>query len=269
MSRIHDTIRPVRYTITALCLGLGACSHTTDFSTGATDGGLDAQVEAEAGVIDAGLAQNEAGQALCGPGRPCECSNGEDDDGDGQPDGFDNECTGPFDDDERTFRVNDVREGKKCSDCFFDGNPGAGDDRCDVSSDCTFDRTPGQGGGSCKTCGATTECVDRCTPITPNGCDCFGCCEVIYQGVPTPVRLVGTCRMDRMNDTQACPRCIINQSCRNPCEACELCPGRTLADLPSICMNAVACGDRKSCSAPSECDFSQFCSQGCCVPILL
>ncbi len=275
MSRIHDTIRPVRYTSTALLVAVfGACSHTTEFSTdaGATDGGLDAQVEEDAGIIDADLSKNEAGQAQCGAGRVCRCSNGEDDDGDNQIDGFDNECTGPFDDDEGTFRVNDVREQStpKCSDCFFDGNPGPGDDRCDVSSQCKEDGRPGQGGGNrCNTCTAATECVDRCGTVTPNGCDCFGCCEVLVPGGVVPIRLTATCRMDVIDNPTLCRRCVINQSCRNPCETCEICPGRTRAELPLTCMNAVECGDKKNCSSPSDCDFSQFCSQGCCVPILL
>ena len=34
---------------------------------------------------------------------PCACSDGMDNDGDGLVDGFDPECTGPFDDDEATF----------------------------------------------------------------------------------------------------------------------------------------------------------------------
>ncbi|HTU61172.1 MAG TPA: hypothetical protein VMF89_22110 [Polyangiales bacterium] len=273
MSRVHDTIRPVRSTWTVLLITLcSACSQTTEFNSdagAAEDGGLDAQVEEDAGLIDVDLGKDDAGQALCGT-RLCACSNGRDDDGDGKRDGFDNECTGPFDDDELTFRINDVREANpNCTDCFYDGNPGAGDDRCNVSSDCSLDGRPSNRGNCKGMCAATTECVDRCTPITPNGCDCFGCCEVISAGVPVPIRLVASCRMDVIGDAKACPRCIINPSCRNPCEACEICPGRTLEDLPLSCMNAVECGTRTRCQSPLDCDPTEYCGQGCCLPILL
>jgi hypothetical protein len=174
MSPVHDTIRPVRYAWTALWLALLACSRTTAFETDRdlADAGLDAQIEDDAGLIDAGLALGEAGQAMCGP-RLCACSNGEDDDGDGQRDGFDNECTGPFDDDELSFRVNDVREqsSPKCSDCFFDGNPGPGDDRCDVSSSCTFTGRPQSASTAARpsrptdaTASAAAKCSSRARP---------------------------------------------------------------------------------------------------------
>jgi hypothetical protein len=271
MSPVHDTIRPVRYAWTALLVALcGACSETTRFSTasGPVDGGLDAQIEEDA-AVDAGLSLGEAGQALCN-GRPCACSNGVDDDDDDLADGFDSECTGPFDDDEGSFRVNDVNEGNQnCTDCFYDGDHRRGNDGCDISTQCTVDGTFGNGGGTCRTCDANLACRTNCEQITPNGCDCFGCCEVTYEGTTVPIRLIASCDMKKLSDTNACPRCRINTSCHNPCEMCELCPGTTLADLPMTCMNAVACGERTRCKATGECTFSEFCSQGCCVPILL
>jgi hypothetical protein len=247
----------------------GACSQTTNFGD-PVDGGLDAQIEEDAAAIDGGFARSEAGQAFCAFERLCACSDGKDNDLDDRADGFDNECTGPFDDDEATFRVNDVREQStpKCSDCFFDGNPGPGDDRCDVSRDCTFVGEPSQG-GSCKTCDATPACVERCTTVTPNGCDCFGCCNVLVEGTPVPIRLVSTCTMALIREPRACPFCVINDSCFNPCETCEICPGRTLGDLPLSCNNAVDCGMRKNCTSSAECLGFDHCSQGCCVPILL
>jgi hypothetical protein len=92
---------------------------------------------------------------------------------------------------------------------------------------------------------------------------------VLFEGAPVPIRLVSTCRMALIGDSRLCPPCIINQSCRNPCETCELCPGKTLDDLPLSCMNAVACGTRTRCASTTDCEYSEFCSQGCCVPILL
>src|SRR5688572_18721170 len=44
----------------------------------------------------------DGGVVSCGS-TPCACNNGVDDDADGKPDGFDEECTGALDDDEGTF----------------------------------------------------------------------------------------------------------------------------------------------------------------------
>lgn len=275
MSCVADTTRPVRYMWTSLCLTLAACTHTTDFSTGdggEQDGSADGAIVEEDAGLSLGL--NDAGRALCANGtRLCACSDGEDNDLDNEIDGLDNECTGPFDDYEGTFRVNDVREGKQCADCFFDGNPASGDDGCNLSSHCIQDGEPGNGGGMCKRavdCKATDECRDHCLGITPNGCDCFGCCEVQYEGARVPIRLSGTCDMSLISNTQACQRCTINRSCFNECEACDLCPGRKFEDLSLACKNAVTCTTSgvKSCASAADCDSSQYCSQRCCVPIL-
>jgi hypothetical protein len=268
MSSVHDTIRPVRYAWTALFVALwGACSQTTNFGD-PVDGGLDAQIEEEA-AVDTGLSWGEAGQAFCGFGRLCACSNGVDDnDDDDLADGFDSECTGPFDDDEGSFRVNAVNEGNpNCADCFYDSDHRRGNDGCWISTDCTFEGKFGNGGG-CNTCDAQPECRAKCEQITPNGCDCFGCCEVRSGGATVQIRLEASCDMKKLSDTNACPRCRINPTCQNPCDACELCPGRTLADLPSDCMKAVACGERTRCESTDDCTYLEFCSQGCCVPIL-
>ena len=68
----------------------------------------------------------------CTPGGP-QCSNCKDDDGDGLIDGFDPECTGPFDNDEGSFATGIPGDNKDAinQDCFFDGNSGAGNDGCD------------------------------------------------------------------------------------------------------------------------------------------
>jgi hypothetical protein len=241
-----------------------ACEQTTNlgFNRGHADGGLDAQIEEEDASTDSGLSigTSEAGSvALCNGSRPCACSNGLDDDGDKQIDGFDGECTGPYDDDEATFRVNGVN----------DGNPASGDDGCRISSSCTVDGMPGNGGPQlCRMCSAAPMCIDSCVPITPNGCDCFGCCEVTHAGSTVPVRLVSTCTVKKIADLNACPRCQLAKDCVNPCERCELCPGRTLLDLPDDCGGENTCSTGSTCDGPSDCALLEYCSQGCCVPIL-
>jgi hypothetical protein len=268
MSSVVDTTRLVRQFRTTLCLALAACTHTTDFSldAGENDGGVDGAIEEDAGAM---LGISDAGRPLCGDGHVCACSNDQDDDGDMKPDGHDPECTGPFDDYEDSFRVNDVREGNpnKCADCFFDGNLG-GDDGCSVSSLCKIDGKPGNNRGMCKKddCTASAACLDHCLPATPNGCDCFGCCEV--KSADVRIQLVATCRMDKIHDAEACPTCQINESCYNPCNVCDICPGQDFEDLPLTCNNAVSCSNAKSCERSSECAPSQYCGQGCCLPIL-
>ena len=110
--------------------------------------------------------------ALCG-GRPCQCDDGKDDDGDGLTDGFDPECTGPYDDDERTSPPGSPNKRGKCRDCFWDDNAGGGDDDCSYAAACLQGQAASA--GSCS-CDVTDTCIDTCLDRTPNGCDCFGCC---------------------------------------------------------------------------------------------
>jgi hypothetical protein len=272
MSRIVATKLAVRNASTSLLVMLLACEQTTNLaSSRPPDAGLDAQVEEDAST-DSGfsIGSSEAGSfALCGT-HPCACSNGEDDDADGQPDGFDGECTGPYDDDEATFRVNDVNEANPhCADCFYDGNARSNDDGCDVATSCSLDGTAGSGTGKCKNCEPQQSCIDSCVPITPNGCDCFGCCEVTHAGSTVAVRLVVTCTVPKIGDSIACPRCLLATACHNPCERCEVCPGKTLADLPADCSDENRCDGRTVCDSPSGCKPLEYCGQGCCAPILL
>src|SRR3569623_791673 len=67
----------------------------------------------------------------CTPGGP-QCSNCKDDDGDGLIDGFDPQCTGPFDNDEGSFATGIPGDNIDTinQDCFFDGNSGACNDGC-------------------------------------------------------------------------------------------------------------------------------------------
>jgi len=44
-----------------------------------------------------------------------------------------------------------------------------------------------------------------------------------------------SCSLDTLDDTKACPRCQKSTACNNTCGECELCPGKTEADLPASC----------------------------------
>jgi len=172
-------------------------------------------------------------EILCGS-EPCACSDGLDNDGDGVTDGADSECTGPFDNDESTFATGIPGDNRdpKWQDCFFDGNSGAGDDGCRYHSDCLTGDLPEDD----PDCVVTKECQDYCEPLTPPGCDCFGCCDVTTEDGETVHILVGeSCSLANIDDEKACPRCEPTSVCANECGECEICIGKTVEDLPDSC----------------------------------
>jgi hypothetical protein len=92
-----------------------------------------------------------------------------------------------------------------------------------------------------QTCMATqpTTCHDFCGPLTPNGCDCFGCCEVtpgsgdyVFVG-SIPEAGHEPCNRDNLDDPMSCRPCTPVADCLNDCGHCELCFGRTT--LPADC----------------------------------
>jgi len=229
---------------------------------------------------------NEQGQVLCGD-RPCECSDGIDNDGDGLIDGFDPECTGPYDDDESSFATGIPGDNKDpiWQDCFFDGNSGHGDDGCRYKTGCLTGELPPDH----RDCTVTQRCIDFCRPYAPNGCDCFGCCEIYPPGESDPVYIIiGTsCSIADLDDPNKCQTCRQSTQCVNTCGECELCGGKTIADLPASCYpdpnntdpnnppepdpdNPIyTCDDGEQvCSTTILCERSdEYCAQGCCVRI--
>jgi hypothetical protein len=210
------------------------------------------------------------GAVSCG-GVACKCDNGIDDDGDGLVDGLDPECTGPFDDDEGSFATGIPGDNIDfCQDCFFDGNSGHGDDGCQYHTDCLYGEEPPGGGSECFNCEVTEACVNFCQARTPNGCDCFGCCEVTTSAAePIFVYLASTCSMDKLDDTEACPRCVQTTQCGNECGRCELCPGKTEADLPADCATdggpGYSCEGAQVCGTDQPCPANYYCHLGCCL----
>lgn len=194
--------------------GAGASGGDSTDPTGTSDGGLAIPDELR----------------LCN-GELCECADGIDNDGDGTIDGFDVECTGPGDDDEGSFATGISGDNRDpfWQDCFFDGNSGAGDDDCRYHTECLT----GEREASDRSCTVTQECVDFCGALTPNGCDCFGCCAITREdGSEIHVVIGATCDED---DLSACQTCTPSEQCGNECGECELCPGRTVDDLPASC----------------------------------
>lgn len=253
--------------------------------------------------VDMGLFEvNDMGQVLCGD-RACACSDGIDNDNNGLIDGFDPECTGPFDDDESSFATGIPGDNRDpvWQDCFFDGNSGSGDDKCRYHTGCLTGELP----LTDSKCQLSQACLDFCKPRAPNGCDCFGCCEIYKDdGSSTKVIIGGDCTLEKLDDPNACTQCIPSTQCVNTCGECELCLGKTIDELPASCSpqpqadmgtptgdmgsptddmgNPIDMGTppppgpintcdngAKACDANHRCASTEYCLQGCCVFIPL
>lgn len=233
---------------------------------------------------------DENGKVQCGD-HTCACSDGTDNDGDSRPDLDDPECVASWDDDESSLATGIAGDNRDdaCQDCFFDGNSGSGNDGCYLPSSCIAEGNDSSGQGRCASCEQSASCVSFCKAYTPNGCDCFGCCTVqLENGTTVDVALGNGCNIDGSN-VEGCTQCVPNDSCVNTCGTCELCPGKTLADLPPECFSSgdgdgdgdggtgappgPTCEDGETrCGAglPS-CPSGYACDFGCCVllPVLL
>lgn len=221
------------------------------------------------------------------------CGNCSDDDGDDWIDASDPECLGPCDDSEgELFNGTAVVVTGSCrAGCYFsfDGNSGAGDEngcnwshRCDPASvapsyppteramcehDAALDTCDPEGPG-------LAACRTRCLPLAPNGCDCFGCCELparsgnfIWLGSGLEQ---GDCELTTSADPALCRPCTPVASCQNPCDACELCIGAS--ELPDECAGGAgpACpANVRSCDPRSSagCSPLEYCITGCCVAL--
>jgi hypothetical protein len=277
---------------------LAACSSSTNDAAGANGLGGAAQGGSSAstgvgGTSSSGMGGLGGEQTLMGvagtvvqtycAGGGCACSDGKDNDGDGLIDGFDPECTGPLDNDEGSFAtgIPGDNQDPKWQDCFFDGNSGGGDDGCRYATGCLTGDLP----QTDKDCVLSQHCIDFCKRLIPNGCDCFGCCTVAT-GTGNVDILIGTsCSLEKIGDATACPVCKKSDSCNNTCATCELCPGKTVADLPASCAAPPPPTDagipvgppppsytcdtgHQVCSATIACPSGEYCSLGCCLPFL-
>lgn len=206
--------------------------------------------------------------AMCGA-VACACNDGLDNDRDGQPDGQDLECTGPFDNDEATFGTGMEGSNGRCRDCFFDGNNSVVDDGCSYHRDCLTSVGPGDGRCGCD---VGAECVASCQNRTPNGCDCFGCCEVTGDAAERfTVQLTDTCSAGALSDPAQCPPCVRDDTCFNPCGPCEACPGRPLSELDPACAEGglpYRCDNGRVCGPGRPCQNDFYCLQGCCIPVV-
>jgi len=223
------------------------------------------------------------------------CGDCRDNDDDGLIDSDDPECTGPCDNTEDSYYggIPGQNNAPCRQDCYFDQNTGAGDDECYWShecdpksvapdfppsgdSHCTY-QADAEVPGSSATCAELNDaqsstCLDTCLPITPNGCDCFGCCELPSESgkwvwIGSVTQNVGTCDAAHVDDPSACRPCTPVRSCLNVCDPCEVCVGRTSpspdceSNGPPRCPVAVM-----ACGQPDEpnCPVGYYCITGCC-----
>jgi cysteine-rich repeat protein len=211
----------------------------------------------------------EGGLIWCG-NKIYQCGNDIDDDMDGKVDLDDPECTSPCDDDESSFKTLLPGQNEDCkSDCYWDDDSGVGNDGCEWNLKCDPEN-PGSD-TNCeydpdfKMCDLkqTQMCKDICGPITPNGCDCFGCCEI--QG--NFYYLDGN--VCDLEDLSKCDSCTFHPGCNNPCEPeeCEVCFGDDPDDLPDECDEPKCDNNLTPCEDESDCMVGEFCQTGCCVAI--
>lgn len=249
------------------------------------------------GKAPAGGAGGSGGAAVCHvaqcQGKTYACGDCTDDDRDGLIDAQDPDCLGPCDNTEDSFFGGiPGQSGGGCrQDCYFDNDSGAGNDGCDWShacdplavapeyppsgsAQCAYDGNTNIQGRACAVLASTqsAECSDVCQPLVPNGCDCFGCCELparsgSYVWLGSNVAGTGTCSRDTLGDPNACRPCTPVPSCFNTCERCEICAGET--SLDTSCGDAAATCDPGvlPCGPGASCAEQYYCISGCCAAV--
>ncbi len=227
------------------------------------------------------------------------CGNCLDDDGDGAIDADDSQCLGPCDNTENSFfgGIPGQNNAPCRQDCYFDSDTGPGNDGCYWShscdpkslpddyppsgdTQCAYDEAANISGTSAS-CAAlaldqAAECLTNCLPFVPNGCDCFGCCELPagsgeFVWLGSNNNGAGSCSEETLSDPIACRPCTPVDSCFNECDECELCAGRPQPDPSCATPDENPCGDGyQACGQPgqSDCPGGAYCITGCCITIV-
>ena len=305
------TVRSPRGRIAAVAVLLAFAACESDVVVGTMagavtprEGGGSADARAAADTGAPRDASREAGGCVVRSctGRVYACGDCVDDDGDGHVDMDDPDCLGPCHNSEETFfgSIPGQNHATCVEDCYFDRDSGSGNDGCEWTQRCdplavAPDYPPG--GAACAYDPAATvphsgrptdcatasreqdpTCATVCGPLTPNGCDCFGCCT--FPGVPRAVWLGSTdaqgnptCDLAHVADPAGCHPCTQAPACLNPCEECELCVGKRT--LPAACGNPGqgALPECKAGTTPcglggqAPCPAGTVCITGCCVAV--
>ena len=231
-------------------------------------------------------------------GRVTLCGDCLDNDDDGLIDNDDPECLGPCDNYEGEELLSGVggETGEQCkADCYFDFGNGAGNDDChwhrscdplEPKVQCIYDESK-LGGRDCPLPTQSDLCNEVCAPLTPNGCDCFGCCTFPeLQGGYVYIGSEDGCTFATVTDPDRCQPCTPAASCLNTCERCEICLGKPT--IPDDCFpgaggsggmggnggsdGGMRCPpDRQECGLPGDapCAPGEFCLTGCCLEIVV
>lgn len=297
--------------------GTGAGGATTAAGGSAAGGSAAGGTTSTGGTVSVGVG-GSSGPAFCGGNKLYACGDTEDNDGDGLIDAADPDCLGPCDNTEDSFWPDLPGDsGQGCDlDCFWDTGQGHeelcywnhqcdphANDQSDLYNDmeatpqvdCAFSGSDAEqqslippndpGGLDCDTMFNNQDpmCLDECKPLAPNGCDCFGCCELggqyVWIGSLDPTGSFGTCDLGdigKPNFLEECHPCVPVPGCNNPCDPCELCVGKT--ELPPECgqgggggMPQQECDSgNQPCGLPDQppCPSGQYCITGCCVDII-
>lgn len=212
------------------------------------------------------------GEVVCVPQCPgaFDCNDGVDNDGDGLVDTEDPECVSPcHNDEDTTYHGLPIGGGDCTADCYFDQDVGMGNDGCvwEVTCDplgpgdrlqCFADPDD----PACNNLPEHPRCPVLCEPLTPPGCDCYGCCTF-------PARSGGEDRWLEhpdctLDDPESCPLCTKQVGCANPCDdPCEWCFGEP--QPPADC-SEVTCEHGAPCVEHCDCADGMACLQGCCRP---
>jgi hypothetical protein len=222
-----------------------------------------------------------------------------DNDDDGLVDDKDPECLGPCDDTEGPILLTGTpgETGNQCgADCYFDRGNGSGDGECKWDRKCDPLEPKDQCVHDPALIGDPNYCPDpqppncpECFALTPNGCDCFGCCTFpdlngAYVFLGSETKNDGTCTLASLHVEADCRPCTPAGNCLNTCEECELCLGKT--ELPPKCLGTGGMGGgggmggdggglrcpvgKQVCGLPDDapCRAGTFCLTGCCTVLV-
>ena len=292
----------------------GACGSETDNVVSDQPGGANAGGSTGQGGHTGGWGQGGMHPSAC-QGHIYQCGDAVDNDGDGLTDWEDPDCLGPCDNTEDSYYGGiPGQAGPACQvDCYFDQDSGSGNDqcywdhRCDPLSVAPNYYPEPWNGSACEyagpdeiinpihqTCdtllnenGQLQACLDYCLPLTPNGCDCFGCCE-LPAGGGSYVWLgsegmtgdpITHCDLANVSNPELCHPCTPVTDCMNGCGHCEICIGKPT--LPPDCFPDAGTGGAggspgsqcdpgiQPCGMPGQepCATDFYCITGCCQEI--
>jgi hypothetical protein len=228
----------------ALCIMSAACTQQVEIGRITIDLAKDAAAKPDAAL----MSDAESTPVGCVPtvckGRTFACGDCQDNDGDGLFDEADPECFSACDGDEE--QLGSGAQSCMRQACYFEPDCGLGNDA-------------------------------DCLTLTPNGCDCFGCCSVdgsaqfVFIGVDAPGSGQASksgCTSSSLNDPERCQSCEPDRTCFNACEPGEACFGQATQATCGDASTAPQCDVDTTACGPcfGHCPADQLCVSGCCVP---